>query len=162
MFISPACSFPCSIFFNSKFPESILTDREIWRRKYITPARLNILRLMGKKINYYPRQAITLYPHLTTSKKLYNVALSRKYGSHGNQEFQMSSDFSWKTWIMNRDFEEKTVCCGLGESFHLTKPIFFALVTILVVILVFNLTKGQAGTTCGASSQRIRPKIISS
>ena len=118
MFISPACSFPCSIFFNSKFPESILTDREIWRRKYITPARLNILRLMGKKINYYPRQAITLYPHLTTSKKLYNVALSWKYGSHGNQEFQMSSDFSWKTWIMNRDFEEKNVCCGLGHSFH--------------------------------------------
>ena len=142
MFINPACSFPFSIFLTRKSQKSILTDREIWRRKYITPARLNILRLMGKKINYYPRQAITLYPHLTTRKKLYNVALSRKYGSHGNREFQMSSYFTWKTWIMNRDFEEKNVCCGLGQSFHLTKPIFFALVTILVVILVFNLTKG--------------------
>ena len=48
----------------------------------------------GEKDKLLPRQAITLYPHLTTSKKLYNVALSRKYGSHGNQEFQMSSDFS--------------------------------------------------------------------
>ena len=59
-----------------------------------------------------------------------------------NKEFQMSSDFTWKTWIMNRDFEEKNVCCGLGHTFHLKKPIFFALFTILVVILVFGLTKG--------------------
>ena len=50
-----------------------------------------------------------------------------------NQEFQMSSDPTWKTWIMNKDFE---VCCGHGHSFHLKKPIFFALITILVVISV--------------------------